>query len=791
MADQLTPEQISALKDQLNQLNAEYAKLTGGKKFFENMPDDIKLINNLVGILTNEIHDLKNAFGSISDTLKNTLTDFNTAGKLISSINSSYNKLSSLTAKVQEHTSGNNILSVKELKNIQYKAKLEVDNLRIQKENIGNKLQEEGISEKQRGILNAQQTELNDAFATQESYLNSINGLIEKEIENEKALKNTLAGVTSSFLTGLKKIPILGDLLDIDDAQKAMRKAAKDGKSQFEQLGTGFSSLGESLQAAMGPLALITIAVKAIKALVDVMFKADEQVTSIAKNLSISKNEARGVRDYFITISNTIDTTYNRLQDVIDAQNQLSESSKFTVEYSAEALENQILLSKQIGLSEDEATKLNKSFILNNVEGTRGTDIVYDRIAAFANENKVLANGKKILQEVSKVSGQILLNFRGNLPALTAAVLQADRLGINLEEARNISNSLLDFESSISNELEASVFLGRRFNLDQARSLALRKDYVGATKEVLKQVGSIEEFESMSAIHQQVIAKAAGMTVDSLSESLLTQKYIGTTTGDWIKRAKDAKRDDIALAIANGTLQGEALKKAQASVSAQETFNIALDKAKEIFSNLVNGGTLDTLVDALKNIANYVAAITGTPIKAAETDILTKKATELQLNISKTPTGVEKEVKIKEFNNLKQTLTETSKGISDIEEGMNILGDAAEWAFTNLITLGHGTSNIIDKSNKRLEDANKAAIQSKKTLDELNNTINPYTPSKDESPTANAISALSNAVNNLINRQQPTPQFALHVDGRAIGTAVGKQMETGTAQNQYTGYKIA
>jgi hypothetical protein len=43
----------------------------------------------------------------------------------------------------------------------------------------------------------------------------------------------------------------------------------------------------------------------------------------------------------------------------------------------------------------------------------------------------------------------------------------------------------------------------------------------------------------------------------------------------------------------------------------------------------------------------------------------------------------------------------------------------------------------------------------------------------------------------VLNRPTPTPQFALHVDGRAIGTAVGKQMETGTAQNQYTGYQMA
>ena len=235
-------------------------------------------------------------------------------------------------------------------------------------------------------------------------------------------------------------------MLDISGAQKAMNVAAASGASGFGTMLTGVKALGPSLKAALGPLGLILMAVDAFKALIGAMFDADKQVTSLAKNLSISKGEAADVRGYFIDIANTINTTYNRLQDVIDAQIQLSELSKFTILFSDTALENQIALTKEIGLSESEAANLNKTFSLNNVEGTKGTDIVYDRIAAFANENKMIANGRKILQEVSKVSGQILLNFRGNLPALTDAVLQADKLGLNLEDARSISNSLLDFE---------------------------------------------------------------------------------------------------------------------------------------------------------------------------------------------------------------------------------------------------------------------------------------------------------------------------------------------------------
>ena len=464
------------------------------------------------------------------------------------------------------------------------------------------------------------------------------------------------------------------------------------------------------------------MAVDAFKALIGAMFDADKQVTSLAKNLSISKGEAADVRGYFIDIANTINTTYNRLQDVIDAQIQLSELSKFTILFSDTALENQIALTKEIGLSESEAANLNKTFSLNNVEGTKGTDIVYDRIAAFANENKMIANGRKILQEVSKVSGQILLNFRGNLPALTDAVLQADKLGLNLEDARSISNSLLDFESSISNELEAGVFLGRRFNLEQARALALRKDYVGATQEVLKQVGSIEEFESMSAIHQQVIAKAAGMTVDQLADSLMYQKFIGTETGKTIDRFKAAGREDLANRLMTGKLQGEELKAAQSSLTAQEKFNLALDKAKEIFTNLVDGGTLDMLAGILKDIANYVASITGMGNLSNE-QYVASKTTQLQKEIQAAPEGAEKTAKQGEFKAMQQQLQDISESTPGMFRQVTsyILGGFVDAASSLLKPIGLNT-NIVERLANEFDDATQAAVKARKDLENLKPT---------------------------------------------------------------------
>jgi hypothetical protein len=67
----------------------------------------------------------------------------------------------------------------------------------------------------------------------------------------------------------------------------------------------------------------------------------------------------------------------------------------------------------------------------------------------------------------------------------------------------------------------------------------------------------------------------------------------------------------------------------------------------------------------------------------------------------------------------------------------------------------------------------------------------PTQPSFNTSSITDAIATLSDTVSSLVNRAQPTPQFALTVDGKQLGTIVGKQMETGTSQLMGTSYELA
>ena len=95
--------------------------------------------------------------------------------------------------------------------------------------------------------------------------------------------------------------------------------------------------------------------------------------------------------------------------------------------------------------------------------------------------------------------------------------IQAAKLGVNLDTVSKISSGLLDFETSIEKQMEASMLLGRQINLDKARQLSFMDDHKGMIREILKQVGGEAEFAKMKGFQRKAVADAVGVSVSELS----------------------------------------------------------------------------------------------------------------------------------------------------------------------------------------------------------------------------------------------------------------------------------
>jgi hypothetical protein len=116
------------------------------------------------------------------------------------------------------------------------------------------------------------------------------------------------------------------------------------------------------------------------------------------------------------------------------------------------------------------------------------------------------------------------------------AAIQAKALGLNLGVVSKMADSLLDFETSIQDSMEASMMLGRNINTDRARQLALEGDLAGMQKEILSQVGSEAEFNQMNILQRQALAKAFGLSTGELSKMVREQETLNERWGltSWV-----------------------------------------------------------------------------------------------------------------------------------------------------------------------------------------------------------------------------------------------------------------
>jgi hypothetical protein len=577
---------------------------------------------------------------------------------------------------------------------------------------------------------------LNQTILDQQSAIEEVNdaNILAKKI-SEDADKKTKG--FSSFEKIIKSIPLLKGLSEpFEKASSAARAAALAQKSSGEIFKAGASGIGDFLK---GPI-WITSLYKVAKFFLDAMLGADKRVTGIAKNLSISKDSARAVYQSFIDSKTVLNAQLSTTKNIVEAFNELSDFSNFINLATTKQLDTQIILTKEIGVSKEAALGFQSILEVSNIEADKGVDIVYNQIAAFSRQNGIVANGRKIFEEINKTSKLIQLNFRGGFESLVKTTLQANKLGLTLDQVSKVGSSLLDFESSISAELEAELLTGKNINLEKARLFALNHDIAGLTQEIANQNITAESFAAMNVIQQEAIAKALGMQASELGEALYNQKLIEQTAGNFTKdlraQAAEARKiNNLALekklllqaeGIEKGIISGKDLESAQRSLDIQDKFNNALEQAQEIFSDFVNGGALERLVNLLTAFVKSVqtkglgATLIGGIDKAAQQEVDLAQINNKTQNISVASIS-------------KKSESEQNADIEALQEKRRILlGQIEETTLSDKVSnrvdeLFGLVNNSIYKDNLKVEQqstqAQKQLPEVEKLLRELNETV--------------------------------------------------------------------
>ena len=611
---------------------------------FDNLIKSGAGAKTLLNSLRKEVEEFTSDIGHAASGFRKIIEEINGTNEGIKLANKAFNKLASITDKIQYHQRDISKLSLKEVQTLQKQIEQERTRLKTSNNLLGDKIasinQEIKLNtiEKNRLLFKDNKTKEerrqlreitkeieknNKELSKTEAAQRNIQGILKDEdvlfgdtyvtlnkINRELEEEKKKLGLTGAILEGLNQIPFLKGVIDANEALDAAKEKIAEGGGRFEAMSAALSTVGKQIKTHLTDPAAVGAFV--VTQIVDAFTSVDSAIGDLAKNFGISYNQAAGVSSELNDAANSSYLLNVTTQGLTEAFTKLNNQFGTFAMISNEALESFTRLTKEAGLSDEAASALFKTSILTGKEVEATTKEFLGESVALAATNGIALNQKQILESVKDISAATLLSLGGQPAKLAKAVVQAKMLGTDLAKVEEIAGSLLDFESSIANELSAELITGKDLNLERARLAAINNDMATVAEEIAKQIGSAADFTKMNVIQQEALAKSVGMTKDDLAKSLMEREAMAKLSGQEGATAKEKFNNlvkEVGLEEAKRRLGDDQLANMMAGQSIQERLTATVEKLKEVFVSLVE--PLMPILDVFANIMGYIAPVVG------------------------------------------------------------------------------------------------------------------------------------------------------------------------------------
>ena len=359
-------------------------------------------------------------------------------------------------------------------------------------------------------------------------------------------------------------------------------------------------ALAELLKGDFGQITSERIGEAGVISAVDILttglIDVSNQTTQFQRNLGLSADKANDLRNRLGNIALLSGETALNTTTIVNAFEALNSLGTANVAFSDELLEQVGLLETQLGMSADQQARFGFESLKS---GKSVNDILDDSVATVGAVEKITGlelDRLKVVQEASNVTGEIRAQLGFSIENISQAIAKAKSFGMTLQDLAGISNNLLDFQSSISAELEAELFLGKDLNLERARLAALTGDYEVLTSEIMKNVGGEYEFSKLNTLERRKYAAALGMSVDQMSDLV----YANANLAELEKEALDRGDKDLAQNIR--------------ALSLQQEFSLLIEKVQQSLVSLADGPLGDIakiLIKTMENAGVVYGALAG------------------------------------------------------------------------------------------------------------------------------------------------------------------------------------
>ena len=631
-------KQIEKLLDQLNSISNRKYNI---EFFNQGEITNVESANRLIAEIRDEIDSIAQTAKSTYNSFAGIVNELTKGKSTTQQIVKGTRDLFNISRNLYNSTEGVYNITVKQAKKEQEKAKIQFSNLKLLKEQVGKDTEKlrnlNGIINLENIFLNQLENQVREAQAIEDSL--GATGAILDTFVNLPGLKQfssyfklgevkeEMADLSRSIIDTIKETPEFSKeflkqgkiITSTSDAIQGLNEEIESGKLtqdevvkneeeiarlKLEQEGAqekitelnakaaeqantfanrtkvavkGITSAVTNMAKGLtDPLAIFTMLVKAAGSV-------NKQTVGIQKSLGLSYDEALGVRQEMGDIALASEDTFTNVKRLNEAQAQFNEALGLQGKLNLDNSKTFAAITERLGASVESAAQLQ---LFAEATGNTFEDqklASYEIAQSVSSQYGVQLNMKQVMDEVGQAGAYALVQNQGSVEALTEAVAKAKALGMTLQDVNSIAGKLLDFESSITSELQAELLIGRDINLERARLAALNNDQVTLMEEINSQMGDFSDFQNMNRIQQEAFAESLGMSVDQMSDMLLLEQYRGKNF------------ETIAAE------QGEEVAKRVEALSTQEKFNDAIAKMQDTLVNLVDG--------PLGNFANLIGKI--------------------------------------------------------------------------------------------------------------------------------------------------------------------------------------
>ena len=569
-------KEIILLNEQLKNLGASTAELNAIQRAFKDLAGDTSAMSDEVERVRNRVEQLKSEAANITTPF----ADLNKILQANASVLSKQNDTISISAKAQNKIANisrdmvNDYQGLADLSKRQLESKL--DDLLASQAQLVLQAGIAAAEAKSLSLLKDRNTaqdkrleQLNEVAkfnAAQDRGLTGLIGKTKERLALETSINENM-GVAGALVGGtgalMERLGMRSGIFNeaMDDATTEMRTMAK-------EMGTNVTFMNKLLVAGTGVSRVMKGFGKALLdptaiglKLLDVFMKLNKQSVEISRLTGQSAA-------HFDTSVGSAASMIDQMEVVADLTKQTGMSAQAA--FSRENIQGAANLKVEMGLAADEAGNL---AIMAQTSGTNVDDLT-DSIVESTNEfngtNRTAVAHGVILRDVAKASEGIRASFGGSTKELVAAAGAARKLGMEIGELDSIAGSLLDFESSIQNELEAQLLTGNRINMNKARELAMSNELGKLGDELFKNSASLAEFGDMNRFAQEAQAKALGMTRDQLAKVAYQRAINLEMSDEEIKNATGIEASDMRR------------------IEAQENFAKALEKIAAALAPILN-----------------------------------------------------------------------------------------------------------------------------------------------------------------------------------------------------------